>query len=463
MTALFVCCFALYFPHEPVGFYSDSLHLLRLYSSSELLQTWKGNWDPDGIENAGYRPLGTLFAHVSCLLFGESALAHRFALMLLWCLTSAYIVLLLRLFQVPALVSLLACWIWMSTPINAYYVAWLAAGIHIFQVALVIPAGILWVLAERETSAIRKRRLFLGGVFLSISAILTREDSLSMIAVISGLPALDAFISGAKWPHVLKKFYIYAVSLIFMASLFFAVRHCALRGIPNRFAIYPGQLYGEIRWLLPDFFTFSLLTKNLGIFFFWLLAFALIVNRSRKSLWISLFLIISLAVSLMHTVLVKRVDLLIFPSLILSLCIALGLWRAFYWNRIIFALCAVCFTITSFFAVGANQQEQSQFLPYSLETLRYDIGFLYGEYAGRGKPTIPIERQVVILKKLHSLGLDHLPTLRRDFNRLADRCQAEQQGQIGEVHCIPGIRLPENFEMIPQFTNQTFQASREPA
>ena len=61
----------------------DDLHFFRKYSSSELISTWVGNWDPDNIETPSYRPLAVLYYHISYLIFGENTFFFRLFLILL--------------------------------------------------------------------------------------------------------------------------------------------------------------------------------------------------------------------------------------------------------------------------------------------------------------------------------------------------------------------------------------------
>jgi len=42
----------------------DDLHLVRTFRGAELLAAWSGDWDPDGLETPGLRPLEIGRAHV---------------------------------------------------------------------------------------------------------------------------------------------------------------------------------------------------------------------------------------------------------------------------------------------------------------------------------------------------------------------------------------------------------------
>lgn len=62
----------------------DDLHLIRSFSPQELAQVWHSQWDVDGIETPGFRPLTPLFDHARFMLFGENVVAHRLFLVLLF-------------------------------------------------------------------------------------------------------------------------------------------------------------------------------------------------------------------------------------------------------------------------------------------------------------------------------------------------------------------------------------------
>lgn len=55
----------------------DDLSFFRNYTSHELLNSWKGNWDPDGIFTKNYRPVGLLYYHLTYLIFGENLFLFR--------------------------------------------------------------------------------------------------------------------------------------------------------------------------------------------------------------------------------------------------------------------------------------------------------------------------------------------------------------------------------------------------
>ena len=59
--------FGLKISFEP--FIWDDLSFFRNYTKEELLNSWKGNWDSDGIFTKNYRPIGLLYYHLTYLIF----------------------------------------------------------------------------------------------------------------------------------------------------------------------------------------------------------------------------------------------------------------------------------------------------------------------------------------------------------------------------------------------------------
>lgn len=67
--------FGLKISFEP--FIWDDLSFFRNYTKEELLNSWKGNWDSDGIFSKNYRPIGLLYYHLTYLIFGENLFLFR--------------------------------------------------------------------------------------------------------------------------------------------------------------------------------------------------------------------------------------------------------------------------------------------------------------------------------------------------------------------------------------------------
>src|SRR5262245_47493021 len=59
------------------SFYWDDLHLIRSYSLTEILSTFHGPSDPDGIETRALRPIVTLLLCFQGTIFGENVVLQR--------------------------------------------------------------------------------------------------------------------------------------------------------------------------------------------------------------------------------------------------------------------------------------------------------------------------------------------------------------------------------------------------
>src|SRR4029450_3734187 len=58
-------------------FWSADLHSIRHYSVSELLSTFHGPYDPDGVETPALRPIVTLVYHLQGTVFGDHIILQR--------------------------------------------------------------------------------------------------------------------------------------------------------------------------------------------------------------------------------------------------------------------------------------------------------------------------------------------------------------------------------------------------
>src|SRR5215831_7751793 len=58
-------------------FWSAALHSIRSYTFSELLSTFHGPYDPDGVEMPALRPIVTLVYHLQGTVFGDHIILQR--------------------------------------------------------------------------------------------------------------------------------------------------------------------------------------------------------------------------------------------------------------------------------------------------------------------------------------------------------------------------------------------------
>jgi hypothetical protein len=160
--------------------YSDDLHLIRVFTQEELRAAWTQTWDVDGLETEGYRPLTVMFNHTRAAAFGENVAAHRLFIIALFGVYLVLIGLIGRRFGLtPAAMSLAGVMI-VCAKYTCYDLAWIADGVHIAQgVAFAVAA--LAVLRWIESDA---PYWWCASVLSFVLAVLIREDSLAIAPVL---------------------------------------------------------------------------------------------------------------------------------------------------------------------------------------------------------------------------------------------------------------------------------------
>src|SRR3984893_1793007 len=112
--------------------FSDDLHIVRVFSGSELRQVFTGNWDPDGIETSGYRPATILFNHARAAILDESVLAHRlFQIALVAAYLSILALIAMELRMGLGAATFAGIFV-LCTKNNWWNLVWIADGIHAF-------------------------------------------------------------------------------------------------------------------------------------------------------------------------------------------------------------------------------------------------------------------------------------------------------------------------------------------
>jgi hypothetical protein len=153
----------------------DDLHLIRPYSGAELASTWRGPWDPDGVETPGFRPLTTLFNHARASAFGDNVVAHRLLLVALFALDSLLVWSLASTVvgAEPRIGFLAGVLAFASLASTATY-QWIADGVHLVVLAFVL--GAVATFARYSTGLGGRGWLALSAV-LQLLALLTRPEA----------------------------------------------------------------------------------------------------------------------------------------------------------------------------------------------------------------------------------------------------------------------------------------------
>ena len=212
----------------------DDLHLVRTFSAQELAAVFHGNWDVDGMENSGYRPLTVVFNHLRAAAFGECVVAHRLFNV---ALVAAYLALLSQLAMQLGMsykAAVLGGFLAVSAKNNWWNLVWICDGIHAFTALLVLLAAYFTVSALRKFAT---WKIILAILFAGLG-LLAREDAVAMFPVISMLAIVYAaekkfrLIPNNRTGSVLRELrdlpwrLILSVStvLVAMALLFFRLR-----------------------------------------------------------------------------------------------------------------------------------------------------------------------------------------------------------------------------------------------
>lgn len=111
----------------------DDFHLVRVFTPWEILESWRGNWDPDFLETYGFRPVTVMFNHVRASLAGEYPAGHRLFLLglnalLVWVIGKIALKYRLSKMHVVLALSLL-----MSTKTVMINIVWITPGVLILQ------------------------------------------------------------------------------------------------------------------------------------------------------------------------------------------------------------------------------------------------------------------------------------------------------------------------------------------
>ncbi len=176
------------------SFYWDDLHFIRPYSWAEILSTFHGPTDPDGIETMALRPIATLIFFLQGTVFGDNLVLQRAFMAVLmggflWSvglllselgLTMRHIAVVFALFASSRVFASLMLWITLGSLILSYVFLSLSAF-----------AYLVWTRTGR-------RRYLALTVVLAALAVFTREEAYTLPVV---LPVLW-FISSTNRENV---------------------------------------------------------------------------------------------------------------------------------------------------------------------------------------------------------------------------------------------------------------------
>lgn len=318
MFASVFIVFCILFIHSlSLPFFWDDYHLIRSFSSAEFISSLTGSWDPDNIETPGYRPLTLIFNWFRYLCFGENTTAHRIFLIILLSLLFCQIYIFATAFIKNHTLCFFAALFPLVFKYNYIHISWIADGIHIFQANLCMAAAIFLI-----------HQKYIPAWFMSAAALFCREDSLGFLL---------AIIIIAAHRKINRQLILYAVFfLIFTVSLFIARSFFVPSESIHIFNIFDA-LYalflpaGFIAWPLS-----------------FLVLVCVLLCRNNQSLQIHFLMILCIIVSSLHTIVILRSNVLLLPSIFVSLFFAYAIQKSIFSTRLILPfICAFLILCTA--------------------------------------------------------------------------------------------------------------------
>lgn len=434
----------------------DDLHLIRAYTPVEIAASWHGNWDPDGIETPGFRPGSLLFNHVRARLCGESVVAHRTLLIVLYAAFAMLLVPVAARFGAgpdlrmagrepdhrlagPATV-LLAGAVMLAARYEVYGYVWITDGNHMLQ-GLAFAGGAMLLLdgLDRGDSV----RLGLSLACLA-AGLLVREDTLAIVPVVLLLGLADLRRQRRPIPPA---FYAYAAVLALACAGLLAYRAVV---VPE--AAAPG---GDVRSVLVAIVH---VLNPVGIQAFgpgsrmlslagWavLAAFAAALVRFRKevewrgpALWLAAALI-----SCTPALNVQRDDLLFFPGTFVALFYATAAAtlakRPGAAGRLAMGGLAVLIMASGYMGIRFAEN----FHPDSSRALWWNMQMLHGDFSHGA--TIPPARREAAIARLEQLGIRAGEQPRQRVRELASEARAAGRRRPSPDHAVFVPLLPEGF------------------
>jgi len=376
----------------------DDLHLIRTYSAREVLGGFLGRWDPDDMETAGLRPLYLLFNHLRYALFGESVVAHRVFLVLLF---AAYLALLVepmaRLGIRPA-ESVVAGVLCLWSRFSVYHYAFLTDGAHLAQ-------GVCFALSLR--AALRAME-GAGAKAMAVSSswilvgLLIREDTMAVVPVLLLLALVAARTRGGASMRLLAAG---ALAMAVLCAGVMAYRAAVVVRLPQDRLSVASFLRGLANATsLSGRESFDLWSHVAERSWRWLAILPLlaaVIGRGEER-WRPLLLLACTVLACSSALVVTRDNLFLYPVTFMALAVAASLGVVARAGRVGQAAAAALLVWLAAGELHASREFQLVFHPYSATGLRWSGEFVYGVY---WQATVPAGRREEIVARLASIGI----------------------------------------------------------
>ncbi len=415
LTALvFFAIVAVALAHRSMGYplFYDDLHLIRTFTPAELLGAVTGNWDPDGIESPGYRPLSILFNHTRAALFGDAPMPHHLFVLLLY---AAFLAATARVGMALGMTLpqvLLAGLLTLVHKNNWWHLAWLTDGNRVFGGLLFAVAAWLAV----RSAADRRPRWLVGALGFGTACLLVREEFLPAAITVPAIAFAFARLRRAECPGGMARAAAVGVGMLAMLAAFLLVRWLL---VPASF--FPPDHFPDGWWPM-----FQAVAQPIGVlpagdprFIAWMCVLAaqlgaLVVvpapSRLRALLWLGCALL-----SCTPAIQVLRINLGLFGITFMSLCHAelLGAVALRHRLGLLYASAVVAFVLAA--AVPRVLTAEDALHPASLDRIVADADIALRPE--RPPVGIPPARLAAIRDELARAGFDqpgnYVPKLRR--------------------------------------------------
>lgn len=400
-------------------FFWDDLHLVRPYSGSEILQAFSGNWDPDGIETPGYRPLTTIFNHVRGSILGENVIAQRLLMIALFAGFLSFLGLAARRLGIPLWQSAIAGAISLVARDNLWNLVWISDGVHAFAGLFFFIALYLYLRHMEHPAQWR----FVLSLVCVLAALLTREETLSLLPVIpaaaflsSGLSRLElAEISINRFLELLlqrqfskipvlfprpmiKTILRYCMILAFMVVGYWVLRQSLVDVVPRRLTFQGWRLLVELT-LFPMGRKFQERTWLMMLVSLVTIAVFVLPTRAKlqAGFWLGC-MVLSASIGLV----LARVNILLFPISFFGLFLAIVLGEFGKTSRGGAVYSGVFLLVLLFWSGRLNLIQQESLHPSSIQYLELNAEFIWEPYT---YATIPEERRERMIQRYEELGV----------------------------------------------------------
>ena len=379
----------------PMAF--DDLHLLRRFTTGQILDSFHGQWDPERLMTRGLRPLSLVFNHLRTWAFGENVAGHRLAVMVLLAAYWALLVPVARRVGTPRLAVAAAGVLFVCSPYSVFHYVWITDGNHALQ-GLAFAGAALLLCRGLETASWPS---LCASLLVMAAGALVREDTLA------ALPALVLVGLMASTPGARARLGAYTVGAAAMCVGLLEYRARVVHKAMALGSDWHGLLDHASKALAPaGLMTFDPLSRALA----WTaiavavgtaLALILLVPPPRRRgsvVWLAAALF-----ACTPGLTLARDDLLFFPVSFASLALATA------WNQIARsrprAVPALALAAVLAAAGGAyvSRVYAENFHPRSLRLAWWNGRYLYGAYAERA--TMPDERRAAAEAHLRTMDI----------------------------------------------------------